>query len=104
MSQHKRDDSISDYLDKDTSQQDLQIRKKTKMLSPGLQALDNPSPSSAKRAGNLSVMNKQSFRLNLASPPRGNFADEILSPKSVKSNHTRNILYRNMLSSKRGIP
>ena len=30
MSQHKRDESISDYLDKDTSQADLDIKKKTK--------------------------------------------------------------------------
>jgi hypothetical protein len=55
--QQKRDDSLSDYLDKDTSQADLEIKKKRKEVSPALQALDNPSLSTL-RGGNLSVMNK----------------------------------------------
>ena len=55
--QQKRDDSLSDYLDKDTSQADLGVKKKRKEVSPALQALDNPSLSTL-RGGNLSVMNK----------------------------------------------
>jgi hypothetical protein len=55
--QQKRDDSLSDYLDKDMSQADLEAKKKRKEVSPALQALDNPS-STTVRGGNLSVMNK----------------------------------------------
>ena len=55
--QQKRDDSLSDYLDKDMSHADLEAKKKRKEVSPALQALDNPSLTTL-RGGNLSVMNK----------------------------------------------
>jgi hypothetical protein len=49
--------------------------------------LDNPTPQSIR---NNSVMNKKSFRLNLTSPKTAGGETVTLSPKSVKSHHTRN--------------
>ena len=69
----------------------MEVKKKPKVVVPSaLQALDHPSQN--RRAGNLSVMNKQSYRLIIASPPKVTYRDDILSPKSVKSTLTRNNL------------